>query len=81
MNETGKIVDYTLIAVGTSIGIADIESILGIAILIIQGIWLVVRLILAIKNKNKDEVKQVIDEGKTFIDEVKDKTNKEKDSK
>lgn len=81
MNETGKIVDYTLIAVGTSIGIADIESILGIAILVIQGIWLIVRLILAIKNKNKDEVKQVIDEGKTFIDEVKDKTNKEKDSK
>ena len=38
-------------------------------------------LTLEIKNKNKDEVKQVIDEGKTFIDEVKDKTNKEKDSK
>ena len=66
-------VDYGLIGIGTLFGLTDIESILGIIILIIQFIRVILKIIFAIKNKNKDELKNAIDEGTSLIESIKDK--------
>lgn len=66
-------VDYGLIGIGTLFGLTDIESILGIIILVIQFIWVVLKIIFAIKNKNKEELKTAIDEGTELIESIKDK--------
>lgn len=55
-----KVVDTVLIAIGLTISISDIESILGITILVVQLIWIlskaIVRIYHAIKEKNGKEV-------------------------
>ena len=55
-----KIVDNVLITIGLAFAISDIESILGIIILIVQLIWIlskaIVRIYHAIKEKNGKEV-------------------------
>ena len=55
-----KFVDNALIAIGLAFAISDIESILGIIILILQIIWIlakaIVRIYHAIKEKNGKEV-------------------------
>ncbi len=66
-------VDYGLIGIGTLFGLTDIESILGIIILVIQFIWVIIKVILAIKNKNKEDLKTAIDEGTSLIESIKDK--------
>ena len=55
-----KFVDNALIAIGLAFAISDIESILGIIILIVQLVWIlskaIVRIYHAIKEKNGKEV-------------------------
>ena len=55
-----KFVDNVLIAIGLAFAISDIESILGITILIVQLVWILAKAILriyhAIKEKNGKEV-------------------------
>ena len=55
-----KIVDNILITIGLAFAISDIESILGIIILIVQLVWIlakaVIRIYQAIKEKNTKEV-------------------------
>jgi F0F1-type ATP synthase membrane subunit b/b' len=55
-----NIVDTVLIAFGLTYAISDIESILGITILIVQLVWIlakaIVRIYNAIKEKNGKEV-------------------------
>ena len=55
-----KFVDNVLIAIGLAFAISDIESILGIIILIVQLVWIlakaIVRIYHAIKEKNGKEV-------------------------
>ena len=54
-----KIVDNVLITIGLAFAISDIESILGIIILIVQIIWIlakaVIRIYHAVKEKNEKE--------------------------
>ena len=67
MNNIKNAVDYSLIAVGSVISFANIETILGIVLLIIQISWLLTKLIykivITIKQKgNLDELdKEVTD--------------------
>ena len=55
-----KFVDNALIAIGLAFAISDIESILGIIILIVQLVWIlskaIVRIYHAVKEKNGKEV-------------------------
>ena len=55
-----KFVDNALIAIGLAFAISDIESILGIIILIVQLVWIlskaIVRIYHAVKEKNDKEV-------------------------
>ena len=55
-----KFVDNVLIAIGLAFAISDIESILGIIILIVQLLWIltkaIVRIYHAVKEKNSKEV-------------------------
>ena len=55
-----KFVDNVLIAIGLAFAISDIESILGIIILIVQLVWIlskaIVRIYHAVKEKNDKEV-------------------------
>lgn len=67
MNNVKNVVDYSLIAVGSVISFANIETILGIVLLIIQISWLLTKLIYKIvitinKKGNLDELdKEVTD--------------------
>lgn len=54
MGETEKIVDVCLLTVGTVTGLANIEHILGIIILVIQLAWLLTKLIVKIVNAIKN---------------------------
>ena len=61
MGETEKVVDVCLLTVGTATGLANIEHILGIIILVIQLAWLLtkllVKIVIAIKhNENLDNL-------------------------
>lgn len=66
-----NIIDTTLIAIGTALGISQIESILGIIIISIQILWILFKLYYnvykSIKNKKFERVKQEVDKA---IDEL-----------
>ena len=55
-----KIVDNILIVCGLTIALADVQSILGITILVVQLLWIlakaIIRIYHAIKEKNEKEV-------------------------
>lgn len=53
MGEAEKLVDVCLLTVGTATGLANIEHILGIIILVIQLAWLLTKLIVKIVNAIK----------------------------
>lgn len=53
MGKTEKVVDACLLTIGTTTGLANIEHILGIIILVIQLAWLLFKLIVKIINKIK----------------------------
>ena len=77
MGETEKVVDVCLLTVGTATGLANIEHILGIIILVIQLAWLLTKLIvktvIAIKHNESldnldDDVGSVIGHLKSIKD-------------
>ena len=55
-----KIVDNVLIVCGLTVALADIQSVLGITILVVQLLWIlaktIIRIYHAIKEKNEKEV-------------------------
>ena len=71
-----KFVDNALIAIGLAFAISDIESILGIIILIVQLVWIlakaIVRIYHAVKEKNG---KEVTDSIKDLSDDLTDLKN------
>lgn len=80
MFDTEKIIDTCLLTVGTASGLSNIENILGIIILIVQILWLSVKItfkiINAIKGKKDlttldDDVSSVVSQ----IEELKDNLN------
>lgn len=80
MNNVKNVVDYSLIAVGSVISFANIETILGIILLVIQISWLLTKLIykivITIKQKgNLDD----LDKEVTDITEVIETIIQEKD--
>lgn len=77
MGEIEKVVDVCLLTAGTATGIANIEHILGIIILVIQLAWLLTKLIVKIVNTIKhnenldaldDDVGSVIGQLEIFKD-------------
>lgn len=60
MNNTENIVDGCLLTVGTVTGLANIEHILGIIILVIQLAWIITKLVVKIVTTIKTE--QPLDE-------------------
>lgn len=73
LNET-RIVDSCLLMVGTAYSLANIENILGVFILIIQAIWITVKLIVKIVNaiKNKRLPKDIENDVGSVINIVED---------
>lgn len=72
--------ENALIILGTTFGIQQIESILGIVILILQVLLVLYKVgykvYLKIKEKKYDEIDDVVEEG---IDNIEDLTNKERE--
>lgn len=76
-------IDTTLITIGTAYSIANIEQILGLAIMLIQIIWLISKLIYKIyttiksksfKDSDIDEIEDIVDD---VIDVYEDIINKD----
>ena len=85
MSNAKDIVDYSLIAMGTTVSIANIESILGIIMLSIQGLWLAIKLVIKVIDyiKNKKNLTELDGEVEDLVDFVGDiakpKENETKD--
>lgn len=85
MSNAKNIVDYSLIAMGTSLSIANIESVLGIVMLSIQGLWLAIKLIVKVidyikKKKNLAELDGEVEDLVDFVGDIaKPKENEVKD--
>ena len=85
MNKSVDFIDYTLIVLGTSISIANLQELLGVILLVIQIIWLLIKLIVkiatTIKNKgNLNDLDDDVSELANTIGNVVTKINN-KDSK
>ena len=85
MNKSVDFIDYTLIVLGTSISIANLQELLGVILLCIQIIWLLIKLIVkiatTIKNKgNLNDLDDDVNELANTIGNVVTKINN-KDSK
>lgn len=80
-----SIVDNVLIAIGLIYAISDIESILGIIILVIQIIWILVKAIIkiyhSIKDKNISGVKDSIKDLHDDLTDIQDQLKEDKDGK
>lgn len=72
MGETEKVVDSCLLIVGTATGLANIEHILGIIILVIQLAWLLTKLIVKIINtiNNNESLDNLDDDVGSVIDQL-----------
>lgn len=79
MNKIDDLIDYGLIATGTLVSLENIETMLGIAILIIQFIWLVTKLVVkAIEVIRKDgDLNELDKEVDNIVDFVEDALNKD----
>lgn len=66
--------NYTVDAVGASYGIANIQSILGIVVLIFTILNVLinstVKIIMAVKKREYDKISKVLDETKEQLEEV-----------
>lgn len=66
--------NYTVDAVGASYGIANIQSILGIVVLILTILNVLinstVKIIMAVKKREYDKISKVLDETKEQLEEV-----------
>lgn len=70
-------VDSILLAIGTAFSLSNIESLLGIIILVIQVIWIVFKLIYSVKDKLKSN--KPIDDLDIDVNEIINKANDIKD--
>lgn len=79
MNKTSNIVDYSLIILGTSYSLQNIESLLGIIILSIQIIWLLFKFVVKLINvlKNKQSLDTLDNDVKDLIHKIEEITTKE----
>lgn len=79
MNKIDDLIDYGLIATGTLVSLENIETMLGIAILIIQFIWLVTKLVVkAIEViRNDGDLNELDKEVDNIVDFVEDALNKD----
>lgn len=72
--------EYVSIALGVSISIEQIETILGIVILCVQVLWVLTKGIIAIVKKIKEkrytEIKDDIDTMTTELNDIKDNVTK-----
>lgn len=79
MNKISNIVDYSLIILGTSYSLQNIESLLGIIILSIQIIWLLFKFVVKLINvlKNKQSLDTLDNDVKDLIHKIEEITTKE----
>ena len=72
MDKVSNAVDYTLIALGTSLSLANIQTILGIIMLCIQLAWLAVKLIVKIVDtiKKRGNLGQLDGDVKELVDRI-----------
>lgn len=70
---TSNIIDVTMLTIGTAFGLDQIETILGIIILVLQGVWILVKMVSKIIDHVKGkEYNKVQDDLKSGIDELKE---------
>ena len=73
-------IDYTLIALGTTWSLDNIESILGIIVLAIQILWLlakfIIKLVQVAKTSNIENVTENMDKLDKDVNEIIDSINK-----
>lgn len=69
--ETANGIDICLIAFGTLFGISDVRSILGIVILVVQIIWVTLKVIFAIRDhiKSKD-AEGIVEDARQYADDL-----------
>lgn len=82
MNKIDDLIDYGLIATGTLVSLENIETMLGIAILIIQFIWLVTKLVVKAievirKEGDLNELDKEVDNIVDFVEDALNKDDKE----
>lgn len=83
MSNWERNIDVCLLSIGSAYSLANIESILGIIILVIQLIWFTIKFVSKIVNaiKSGSSVVEVIsenaDEFIEIVDDVRDAINKE----
>lgn len=79
MGKIDDLIDYGLIATGTLVSLENIETMLGIAILIIQFIWLVTKLVVkAIQVvKNDGDLNELDKDVDNIVDFVEDALNRD----
>lgn len=80
MCKVENLVDTSLIAIGTTYSVANIEHLLGIVLLIIQIVWILTRLTISVVRKVKskqplDSIKQDFD---SAVEDLKLLSNKQK---
>lgn len=69
--ETANGVDICLIAFGTLFGISDVKSILGIIILVVQIVWVTLKVVFAIRDHvKKKDAKGIVDDAKQYADDL-----------
>lgn len=83
--KTDRIIDWVLIASGSIYSLANIEHILGIAILTIQLAWIIakltVKIVNAIKNgQNLDDLDDDVSDTIDTIGDIKDIISKDEDN-
>lgn len=86
MNTANNTIDTLLLITGTATGLANIESILGVIILVVQLLWLVFKLvykiIASIKNKTSlDLLDKEVEDIVEVIEESKNNINKQGETK
>lgn len=72
MDKVSNAVDCTLIALGTTFSLANIQSILGITMLCIQLVWIAVKLIVKIVDtiKKRENLGQLDGDVKELVDQI-----------
>lgn len=72
MDKVSNAVDCTLIALGTTFSLANIQSILGVIMLCIQLVWIAVKLIVKIVDtiKKRENLGQLDGDVKDLVDRI-----------
>lgn len=80
-----NVIDASLIGVGTLVGLSDIYNILCIAVLVVQGIWLVAKFVYwtvtHIKSKQPEKVVDDVGDLKNGLEDLKNSIDVTKNKK